>query len=126
MHKILTVALLASLATPIANAANAAAADPVNRCGWIVNPTPGNWWLTDSQGDWIIATQGSDTEALGMENIGDISAHDYQATNGNYGYACGCMKVENDESDKRITAIYSFKQLPLSKCIKDKSLPAPE
>ena len=126
MRKTLTIILLASLAAPIANAANASAAHPVTRCGWVVNPTPGNWWLTDSKGDWILSTQGSDNEALGMENIGDISAHDYKATNGNYGYACGCMKVESDEAAKRITAVYSFKQLPLSKCLKDKSLPAQE
>ena len=126
MYKILTVTLLAGLATTAVNAANSSTAHPVTRCGWIVNPTPGNWWLTDSKGDWVLATQGSDNEALGMENIGDISAHDYKATNGNYGYACGCMKVEDDEAAKRITAIYSFKQLPLSKCLKDKNLPAQE
>jgi hypothetical protein len=21
------------------------------RCGWLVNPTPGNWWLIDRQGE---------------------------------------------------------------------------
>ena len=24
------------------------------RCGWIDNPTPANWWLTDGYGEWII------------------------------------------------------------------------
>jgi hypothetical protein len=126
MYKILALAVLASLTSTVANAASSSPARPVTRCGWVVNPTPGNWWLTDNKGDWILSTQGSDEEALGMENIGDISAHDYKATNGNYGYACGCMKVESDEASMRITAIYSFKQLPLSKCERDKNLPKQE
>src|SRR4051794_7098625 len=28
------------------------------RCGWLSNPTPGNWWLFDGHGEWILATQG--------------------------------------------------------------------
>ena len=115
-------------ALPLCLAISAAEAAPENRCGWVVNPTPGNWWLTDRDGDWILATQGSDREALGMENIGDISAGDYKAVNGNYGYACGCMKVETEVSggERRITAVYSFKQGKLAQCTKDKTLPSVE
>jgi hypothetical protein len=118
--------LLAAL--PLCLAFTAAEAAPENRCGWVVNPTPGNWWLTDRDGDWILATQGSDREALGMENIGDISAGDYKAVNGNYGYACGCMKVETEVSggQRHITAVYSFKQGKLAQCAKDKALPPVE
>lgn len=96
------------------------------RCGWLQNPTPGNLWLDDSQGTWVLSTQGSDEEALGMENIGDFSTRDYVQTNGNYGYACACMDVETDAAADRITAVYSFRQLPLAKCTKDKALPAPQ
>lgn len=96
------------------------------RCGWLQNPTPGNLWLDDSQGTWVLSTQGSDEEALGMENIGDFSTRDYVRTNGNYGYACACMDVETDAAADRITAVYSFRQLPLAKCTKDKALPAPQ
>jgi hypothetical protein len=118
--------LLAAL--PLCLALAAAEAAPENRCGWVVNPTPGNWWLTDRDGDWILATQGSDREALGMENIGDISAGDYKAVNGNYGYACGCMKVETEVSggQRYVTAVYSFKQGKLAQCAKDKALPPVE
>ncbi|NKN36292.1 DUF4087 domain-containing protein [Agrobacterium sp. a22-2] len=96
------------------------------RCGWLQNPTPGNLWLDDSQGTWVLSTQGSDEEALGMENIGDFSTRDYVRTNGYYGYACACMDVETDAAAERITAVYSFRQLPLAKCTKDKALPAPQ
>lgn len=94
-----------------------------NRCGWINNPTPGNWWLTDADGQWTIMTQGS-YEAGGMDNIGDISAGDYVATNGNYGYACGCMQVDTDGRGA-ITDIYSFRQLPIGKCENDGALSSP-
>lgn len=94
-----------------------------NRCGWIQNPTPGNWWLTDRDGQWTIMTQGSN-EDPGMEQIGDISAGDYIATNGNYGYACGCMQVDTD-GQGTIMRIYSFRQLSIGKCENDEALPAP-
>lgn len=89
-----------------------------NRCGWVQNPTPGNWWLTDADGQWTIMAQGS-YEASGMENIGDISAGDYVANNGNYGYACGCMQVDTD-GQGAITQIYSFRQLRISKCANER------
>ena len=115
--------LLAALLTLCATAVAAA---PENRCGWVVNPTPGNWWLTDRDASWTMMTQGADTELPGMDRVGDISAHDYVATNGSYGYACACMKVETDKVEKSITAILSFKQLKIAKCQNDKALPKPE
>ena len=36
------------------------------RCGWLENPTPGNWWLKDAHAFWIIATQGGPVQ--GIEN----------------------------------------------------------
>lgn len=117
MHRL----ALASALIVILNAPPARAAE--NRCGWVENPTPGNWWLTDAAGRWTIMAQGGD-EAAGMENIGDISAGDYVATNGNYGYACGCMKVDTDGRNA-ITRIYSFRQLPIGKCENDGALPSP-
>lgn len=94
-----------------------------NRCGWIHNPTPGNWWLTDADGQWIIMSQGS-YEAGGMDHIGDISAGDYVQTNGYYGYGCACMDVDTDGQDK-ITQIYDFRQLRIAKCDRDPALPSP-
>lgn len=29
-----------------------------NRCGWVDNPTPANWWLTDRDGEWVIGVPG--------------------------------------------------------------------
>lgn len=112
---------LASAMIVLFSASVAQAAE--NRCGWINNPTPGNWWLTDAEGRWTIMAQGS-YEAGGMENIGDISAGDYVATNGSYGHACGCMKVDTD-GQGTIARIYSFRQLPIAKCENDGALSSP-
>ena len=94
------------------------------RCGWIVNPTPGNWWLTDSQADWIMATQGDDRDP-GMEHVPDISAHDFVKTNGEYGYACGCMDGDYDAKTHRVLKITGFTQKTIDACKKDKALKPP-
>ena len=105
-----------------------AAAQPAtaaeNRCGWLHNPTPGNWWLVDRDASWTLREQGPEESPDGMDLIPDISERDYRKTNGNYGYACACMTVETDAGRERITKILSFRQLPLSKCDRDKSLPS--
>lgn len=121
-----TFLLSALIAAGSMVATEAFANGPLTRCGWVSNPTPGNWYLSDSDGDWTLATQGSDEEAKGMDVIGDISAGDYKATNGNYGYACGCMKVRDDPSSMRILEVMSFRQSRLAKCANDPKLPSPD
>lgn len=115
--------LLALASTIVLTLNLAAAAAAENRCGWVQNPTPGNWSLVDRDGEWIIMSQGGH-EAGGMERIGDISAGDYRATNGNYGYACGCMAVDTD-GESLINQVYSFRQLAIGKCERDAALPDP-
>ena len=107
-------------------AAGTAAEAAETRCGWLQNPTPANWWLDDSEGTWTLMTQGGGLEPEGMDQIPDISEGDYVRTNGNYGYACACMKVETDAGEGRIVAIRSFRQLPISQCANDPALSAPE
>jgi hypothetical protein len=114
------LAILLSGATLLLAPASFASAE--TRCGWLENPTPGNWWLIDKDDTWTIMEQGGH-EPEGMDMIGDISARDYVNTNGNYGYACACLDVMTDSN--RITMIHSFKQLRLSKCQNDKALPPP-
>ena len=114
-------------------AATTAALAKENRCGWIQNPTPGNYWLDDGEGSWVLTAQGSDVEPLGMENMPDFTTGDFVETNGYYGYACGCIQAETEHSSDfgdsfvgRITAIYSVKQLPISQCRNDSALPKPD
>lgn len=94
------------------------------RCGWLANPTPGNWFFTDRDESWTLRWQGGEYEPLGMDAIGDISAGDYRKVNGNYGYACACMKVDTTifQSEPYVTAIHSFEQIPLARCDADPAL----
>jgi hypothetical protein len=92
------------------------------RCGWLQNPTPGNWWLDDADGSWTIMSQDGGEGPPGMDLIPDISGRDYVRTNGNYGYACACLSVESDDNESSITEILSFRQLALAKCENDGKL----
>jgi hypothetical protein len=112
-----------ALAVVFAAQAGAALAD--TRCGWVVNPTPGNWWLADRQGQWILTTQGLDRDP-GMDKIPDLTTHDFVRTNGYYGYACGCITGAFDTGAKVVIEIKRFARKPLSACRKDKGLKAPE
>jgi Protein of unknown function (DUF4087) len=96
-----------------------------NRCGWVENPTPGNYWLTDRDGSFTILTQGSDVEPAGIDLMPDFSAGEFMKTNGNYGNACACMSVDVDKAEMRVTKIYSVKQLALAQCRNDRKLPKP-
>jgi hypothetical protein len=91
------------------------------RCGWIDNPTPANWWLTDRDGEWLIGAQGG-YQAPGMDNLPDMSTRGWVRTNGHYGYGCGCMEVTVDRAARRITAIARATPLPLRQCRADRRL----
>ncbi|MHB7679627.1 DUF4087 domain-containing protein, partial [Klebsiella pneumoniae] len=51
-----------------------------NRCGWLENPTPGNYWLTDKDGDWTISTQGKEGPT-GMEYLVGFPSKEFINTN---------------------------------------------
>lgn len=92
------------------------------RCGWLVNPTPANFWLVDRHGEWIMAAQGG-YQAPGMDDLPDMNAGGWVRTNGNYGYGCACMRVTTDNRLRRITRIVSARPVPLAQCRRDRNLP---
>ncbi|PZQ81733.1 MAG: DUF4087 domain-containing protein [Ancylobacter novellus] len=97
-----------------------------NRCGWFVNPTPGNFYLTDRDGDWWMRSQGG-LEAEGFDNAPEFDPKQYVKLQPNgYGYGCACLSVETDKAEKNITRIYSGKILPLARCRNDKALSKPD
>lgn len=104
--------------------AAAVAAKGIRRCGWLSNPTPGNWWLTDSQGQWILGTQGAD-QAPGMDEMRDMTTAGWVETNGHYGYGCACMTITADGEGK-VTRIADASPRPLKQCRADRKLPKPE
>lgn len=98
-------------------------AKPETRCGWFSNPTPGNAWLLDRNGEWLIAAQGG-YQAEG--DWADFKPSQWVKTNINYGYGCSCMTVTTDKKTRRILTIKSATARPLSVCRKDKRLKEPK
>ena len=116
---------VAAVPTPAPSTpAAATAAKGARRCGWLVNPTPANWWLTDRDGQWILGTQGVD-QAPGMDEMPDMSTAGWVEVNGHYGYGCACMTIAAD-ADGRVTRIADAQPKPLKQCQADRNLPKPE
>ena len=115
--------------TTAASAAPAAVAagttEPAPRCGWLMNPTPGNWWLHDRDGEWILASQGSEP-APGMDDMPDMSTSGWVETNGHYGYGCACVTIAYEPGSRRVTRAADFRPKPLKLCRDDKRLPRPD
>lgn len=114
--------IFAGAALLICSAAALQAAE--KRCGWVVNPTPANWWLNDTNGEWEISVQGG-YQAPGMDNMPDMSTKGWVETNGNYGYGCGCVTGEFDKLKHRVTRLISAAPKPLKACKADKKLKIP-
>jgi Protein of unknown function (DUF4087) len=90
------------------------------RCGWVVNTTPGNWWLSDAQGEWILSTQGGASVA-GMDQMPDLTTRDWISVNGpSYGYACICLNMVSKNG--KVISISNIKQLKLKRCSSDRKL----
>ena len=90
-----------------------------HRCGWVDNPTPSNWWITDRDGTWEIGVQGGYQARGEMPDFGTK----WVETNGHYGYGCACMDVRLDRATTRVIEYRDVKTLPIERCRKDKKLP---
>ncbi|MCS6960762.1 MAG: DUF4087 domain-containing protein [Pseudanabaenaceae cyanobacterium SKYGB_i_bin29] len=102
-------------------------AQPIERrCGWLENPSLGEWYLTDRLATWEIARPNG-FNARGVENIRITSERDFVYTKRNYGYTCACMDVTTTRFDTtwRITSIRNFRQQSLKQCLEDPDLPRP-
>lgn len=102
--------------------AAAPASGTERRCGWLHNPTPGNWWLVDRDGEWLIGAQGG-YQAPGMDGMPDMTTRGWARTNGHYGHGCACMTVATDRRTRRIARIVSASPVPLRQCRADRRLP---
>ncbi|WP_064747799.1 DUF4087 domain-containing protein [Lysobacter antibioticus] len=118
--------LLALAAAPLheAGARKPAPATPAvqNRCGWFINPTPGNAWLYDRDAEWTVGLQG------GHQAEGDwpaIAEGEWVETNRHYGYGCACMRVIADDRSKQVLRIVSARGLKLEQCRRDRALTEP-
>lgn len=124
MHRLAAIVAMSLIAITPAIAAE-------TRCGWYMNPTPGNLWLMDKDATWTITSQGDvdGAGAKGIDNAPDFDEKQFVETNNpgsGYGYGCACMSVTVDRPEERITEIFSGEIKPLSVCKADKSLPSPD
>ncbi len=106
-------------------AAFSAAAPPAQterRCGWLQNPTPGNFWLLDRDGEWLLGAQGG-YQAPGMDDMPDMTTAGWVEVNGHYGYGCACIDAVVDRSSRRVTRLISARPVPLRQCRADRALP---
>ncbi len=116
------VGAAALLALAVLGAVPALSAE--KRCGWLWNPTPGNFSLRDREAEWIISSQGEDAAAE-LENLPDMTTQGWVETNGSYGYGCACIVAELDRRAKRVVRLVSAEPLRLARCRADRRLPAP-
>ena len=85
----------------------------VRRCGWWDNPSPGNVWLTDRQGQWTVAMQGV------YEAAGDgpaFAPSQLAPRDAPHGHGCACMMVRADLASRLVYDFYEAKALPLKSC----------
>jgi len=95
------------------------------RCGWVDNPTPGNWWLTDRDGEWTLMLQGNGDRDNGFLDIPRTwnFQDQWRKTNGSYGYGCGCFEGEIDKASNWVTKLTMLKAKDLEVCEGDPALP---
>jgi hypothetical protein len=105
-----------------ANPVGAGAEPKQLRCGWFENPTPGNAWFTDRDGEWLVGIQGG-YQAQG--NWPNFKPSRWVGTNRHYGYGCACMRVQTDPDNQSVVKIFSASSRDLDTCRKDAALKEP-
>jgi hypothetical protein len=115
------LAFLAAFAALTVGSAEATA-KAAKRCGYLDNPTPANWWLTDRDGEWLIGAQGG-YQAEGLEVLPEsFFEQGWVRTNGWYGYRCACLTVTTDRAAKRVVRVISGEPLAIKRCTRDKAI----
>jgi len=116
------VLLLLGLGILLATSPAVAGGVTEERCGWLDNPTPGNFSLRDRDGEWTIAEQGG-YQAPGFDDMPDMTTQGWVKTNIHYGYGCACLSAQVDKKSRLITKLVSARPIPLKRCKADKKLP---
>ncbi len=94
------------------------------RCGWLDNPTPGNLWLIDPAGSWIISAQGS-APAEGADRLPEPAPDAFVKTNGSYGHFCACIVGVFDAPSMTVKRVDRGDVRPLAACRSDPKLKEP-
>lgn len=120
----LVQAVLAAFAVSVLACGGAMASAPAgqaaNRCGWFDNPTPGNAWLYDRDGEWTIGIQGGHQARGAWPQF--RKAEWVRTGHGSAGYGCVCMKLVADAESRNVVNIVSARARPLSACRNDAAI----
>jgi hypothetical protein len=91
------------------------------RCGWFDNPSPGNIWLHDRDGEWTIGEQGRyQIEEDWPWPV--FKPNEWVKTNGDYGYGCVCINAKVDKKTHQVLKIKLVRVRPLAACRQDPAL----
>ena len=94
-------------------------------CGWLNNPTPNNFWLTDRYTDWQLSMQGAQA-VPGFDTMPDMTRRGWIETNaGGHGHGCACLTALVDYRTRRIIRLIRADAVPLAQCQRDPQLPRP-
>jgi len=104
--------------------ASAPAGQAVNRCGWFDNPTPGNAWLYDRDGEWTIGIQGGHQAKGAWPQF--RKAEWVRTGHGSAGHGCVCLKLVADAESRNVVNIVSARAKPLSACRSDAAIKGKE
>lgn len=91
------------------------------RCGWLNNPSPSNFSLSDKDREWIIRVQG-DRQGIDFELPTFKRGQYVRYFEGSYGYGCACLQMKVDYETSYVLEIRKSYARPLSVCRKDKAL----
>lgn len=109
-----------------ASLSNGAQADE-RRCGWLENPSPSNWYLTDADTSWILMEQNEQEPNLSIELPSFREEKGwFVKTGGSSGYGCACLSVTVNKKTERVLTASKGKMLPIKTCKNDKKLPQQE
>lgn len=123
MRNILS-SLVLMAAVPVLAAAPAAQSPVQKRCGWLVNPTPANWYFFDRDGRWVLGEQGGYQISIAdLNHLPKDEPGTFVADGRGYGYNCVCLNMRVDQKTTHVTRIVSGSALPLKRCRTDKRLP---
>jgi hypothetical protein len=96
---------------------------PALRCGWWDNPTPGNVFFTDRDGEWTVAMQGM------YEADGDWPnfARDQTAPrDAPHRHGCACARMQADPQSHLVSRFTDAHARPLKVCRSDAALKGKE
>ena len=115
------------IAAALAISAPALAAGPTRHlCGWIANPTPANWSLTDKRAEWIIGVQGGHQAEGDLPDFQRGKRYWVKTQPNGHGYGCACIDAVVDEGTKEVSKIVKTRVLRLRVCRADRTLKEPK